>query len=246
MSVDSVVAVHRYPHLAPRGTAVLLPGFLDDGRSPGVATLAHALPGIGFTGIAVDPRGTGDSPGVPADCAPSVQLADIRTVLDRHAHNTHTVLVGHCYGGLLAGLTAARDTRVTDLVMVAPTRCFIWSTDYDPERDTWRADGVRTFIRADPATGTLRTLRIPHTVVGDAARYSLPGALRSVSQRVLFVAGLYDGVVPVDSVRQLHDECASPARTFVALPVEHDYRDHPEQLALVNRTVLDWIAASPG
>lgn len=236
-SATLAVTVHRRP--ASRGVGIVLPGFLDDSGSGSVAALAGAVLAAGLTAVTFDPRGTGRSPGTPADCAPTVQLADLRALLDRFAGDGRTVLVGHCYGALLAGLAAADDPRVTDVVALMPTRCFIWPDDYDPRRDTWALRGELHLSRRWCAD-----IAVPHEVVADALDHDLPAALGRLRPRILFVAGERDRLIPTGAVERLYDECGSPAKTLRLLPVQHDFRDDPAQVALVHDTVRDWLVSA--
>lgn len=217
---------------------MLLPGFLDGRHDPAQRALGSALCTAGITTIGIDPRGTWSSPGTPADLAPTAQLGDIARLLD-HEPGDRVILVGHCYGALLAGLAAAADPRITDVVALMPTRCFIWPEDYDPARDTWRAAGARTFQREQ--AGEHRTFRVPYSVVTDGIGHDLPGALAGLRQRILFVAGERDEVVGVEPVRRLHAECGSPAKHLAVLPVQHDYREIPAEIELIAATVLEWL-----
>ncbi|MBW0117912.1 alpha/beta hydrolase family protein [Pseudonocardia abyssalis] len=207
-----------------------MPGFLDGQDDAAIDALAGALQQVEINAVTFDPRG----PAAPAEACPTTQLADLSSLLDRYAA-ARTILIGHCYGGLLALLTAAADPRVTDVVALMPTRCFIWPDDHDPERDTWRRDGEHRFHRRG------REIVVPYSAVEDALRYDLPAALGHLEQRVLFVAGERDELIGVDPVRRLADECVSPDTELVVLPVQHDYRDLPGEIAEVHRTVLGWL-----
>ena len=217
---------------------LVLPGFLDPAADTALHALASDLVAEGATVVAVDPRGTWSSPGTPADLAPSIQLADIAAQIDAHPAG-RVVLVGHCYGAYLALLAAARDDRVTDVVAIMPTRCFIWSEDYSRAHDTWRAAGIKLFLRA--AGSEQRTFAVPYSVVEDAVTHDLPAALEKLRQRIFFIAGEHDRVIGVEPVRKLFDECGSPDKTFAVLPVWHDYRDVPEQIEIVNDRIMSWL-----
>jgi len=95
-----------------------------------------------------------------------------------------------------------------------------------------------------PGSSVKWQFKVPHSVVDDAVTHDLPATLRAMrrDQRILFIAGTADAVIPEHVVKGLHDEC-NAAKTFLPLPVGHDYRDHPDQLRLVNDAVLTWIAA---
>ncbi len=234
-TTEELVVTVRSVH-APRGSAVVVPGFLDGATAPGTEAVARALATSGYTALTFDPRGSGPGSGAAGELGPTTQLADIAGLLDL-VPSDRVALVGHCYGALLATLAAAIDPRVTDVVALMPTRCFIWPEDYDRRKDTWRGDGERRFVRGGGE------VVVPYSVVEDALAHDLPAALRTLRQRILFVAGDRDEVIPVHAVRRLHDECGSPEREMIVLPVQHDYRDHPDQIEIVNRAVLDWLTA---
>lgn len=225
--------------------AVLVPGFLDSGSGPGASSLAAALRRSGRTALSFDPRGTWRSPGQPAQIAPSVQLRDVVSVIGMVPPHERVVLIGHSLGAYLACLAAADDQRVTDVVAIMPPRCFVWPRDYDEERDTWRRAGERRFVVATPGSTIRWQFRVPHSVVADAVTHDLPATLAELRRpRILFVAGEHDQVIPVDAVLRLYEQCGSEDKSKVVLPVEHDYRDHPEQLRMVNQAVVDWLDAT--
>lgn len=228
-----VITVRESPDA--RGLAVLLPGFLDSRHDPALVALGRELRAARFTAVGLDPRGTWSSPGSPADLGPSTQLADVAGILDEFPAD-RVALVGHCYGAQLACLAAARDPRITDVVAIMPSRCFIWPDDYDPALDTWRVAGERTFVRTD------RTFQVPHSVVLDALDHDLPTALADLRQRILFVAGERDELIGVEPVRWLYDECGSADKQLAVLPVQHDFRDLPAEIAAVAAAVVRWLA----
>lgn len=248
MRIDGLAtSVHRAAR--PFAVAVLLPGFLDSRLGPGTASLAQALAAAGVTALTVDPRGSGESDGTPEHLAPRHQLAELGLLLDeigRVETVERVVLAGHCYGGLLAMLGAARDPRVTDVVALMPTRYFIWPEDYDERRDTWRQAGARAFVREDVDRGTRREYRVPYSVVADARSHDWPAAVAGLRQRILFVAGELDAGVPTASVRELYRRCGSRCKHLAVLPgVQHDYRDHPDQIEAVSSAVLHWLDGVP-
>lgn len=209
---------------------IISPGFLDGQDDAAVDALACDLQRDGVTAVTYDPRGRMN----PSELGPTTQLADLSALLDRHAV-ARTVLIGHCYGGLLAMLTAAVDPRVTDVVALMPSRCFIWPQDYDHRRDTWQRHGEHRFHRHG------RDVAVPYSVVEDALRHDLPAAVTRLRQRILFVAGERDELIGVDPVRNLFDACGSSDKELAVLPVQHDYRDRPAEIARVGRTVLAWL-----
>jgi pimeloyl-ACP methyl ester carboxylesterase len=230
---------------APRSEtlAVLIPGFLDSRSWAGTRTLAAELQSSGRTAVSFDPRGTFRTLGDPEQIKPSVQVCDTISAIGMVRPHERTVLIGHSFGASIALLAAAEDPRVTDVVAIMPPRCFVWPRDYDAARDNWRRTKIRRFDVAAPGSSVQWQFKVPHSVVDDAVERDLPGTLRRLrhDQRILFVAGRDDTVIPSATVKKLFTECHSARKTFVVLPVCHDYRDHPEQLRMVNAAVLHWL-----
>ena len=227
-----------------RGIAVIVPGFLDGSASPAHRSMTGQLTSAGLRAVPLDLRGSDGRPGAPVTVGPSEHLDDLDSLLDLHVGDGGgmVAVVGHCYGGWLAGLLAARDPRITHVVALMPTRCFLWPDDYDEGRDRWRRRGELLVSSPVPGTQVLKAVRLPHALVIDALRHDLPAALRDLRIPILFVAGSDDETVPAASVQRLYGECGSPAKEIVVLAgVQHDYRDHPDQLARVQDAVLDWL-----
>ncbi len=223
--------------------AVVVPGFLDGPQSPAHRAMAAALPALGLRVVVASPPGMPDHPGDPFTLGPTDHLAALTETLDEHAvPGGRVVLVGHCYGAWLAGLLAARDERVSHLVAIAPTRCFLWSDDYRKDRDTWRRRGELLLSFPEPGSRTLSAVRLPHALVADALKHDLPAALGVLDVPVLFVAGTDDEVVPAAGIARLHGECGSADKELRTLAVRHDYRDVPEQTAEVTECVRGWLA----
>lgn len=241
IDLDLRITVEHAP--GPRGLAIVLPGFLDSAHYPATAALGDTMLAAGFTSIRFDLRGSWGNGGTPHEYRTSGHVQDLHCIIDHagEAAAARVVIVGYCYGAFLAALAADADARVTDVVALVPTRCFIWPEDYDADRDTWRLDREREFLRADPVTGVNTAVRVPHTAVEDARRHDLPAALGRLRSRILFVAGAWDSVISPTDVLRLHDGCGSPDKELVVLPIEHDYRHNPAQIDLVDRTIFDWL-----
>lgn len=240
------MAVHEASD--PQGIAILLPGFLDSKDYASSVVLAHTLPTIGITAVRFDPRGTWHSGGRPADCTTTQQIHDITTILDMlpHCDPDRRILIGYCYGGYVAALSATSEQRVTEVVAIMPTRSFLWTEDYDESKDTWRIDGERCYIRDLPdLTGSV-TVQVPYSVVEDAKSYRAAGSWENLRQPILFIAGEDDGYITPDGVRALHDKCGSQRKELAVLSgVQHDYRYEEKQIETVDRTVLGWLQKQP-
>lgn len=245
------VAPATAPAIAPRvqavpdaeTLAVLVPGFLDSASWAGTRSLAGDLHRTGRTAVSFDPRGTFRTPGAVDQVRPSIQIRDAISAIGMVRPHARTVFIGHSLGASIAVCAAAEDPRVTDVVAIMPPRCFVWPHDFDPARNTWRR--VRRLVVATPGSTVQWQFKVPPAVVADAVGHDLPARLRAMPahQRILFIAGRDDTVIPVSAVKRLFGECSSRDKSLAILPVGHDYRDHPDQLRQVNDAVLSWLAA---
>lgn len=235
----------EHPAASPRGTAVIVPGFLDGRRSPAHHRMAAALSRVGLSATTFDPRGTATRPDDILDAGPTTHLGDIRSLTTGAAAlDGARVLVGHCYGAWLSCLQAASDETVTHLVAVMPTTFLLWPREFDVKRNPWPARSEWSFTAPVPGSGVQRAVRVSRTVLDDALKHDVHAALVLLAARavpMLFLAGGADIVIPPDSVRALADTAGATAE-FVQLPgVRHDYRDRRSQRVLVQETVVRWL-----
>ncbi len=126
MPVTAAPDVTVYEDSRPHGRALLLlPESPDRADVTAMDALGHALRDVGLSATRVDRSGTSDSIEAAAHCGLISRINRVRTLLADTEPVERTVLVGHCYGALVAGLSAARDPRVTDVVaLTPPARCF--------------------------------------------------------------------------------------------------------------------------
>jgi pimeloyl-ACP methyl ester carboxylesterase len=107
--------------VAPRGTVVLLHGYLQDRRF--VVPWAVKLAEQGFRCAVLDLRGHGESTGEHISFG-AFESQDLSQVLDDLAHRgwdvSHVGLMGVSYGASIALLTAGRDPRVSAVVAMEP------------------------------------------------------------------------------------------------------------------------------
>ena len=242
LTAAPVLDAVEHPAANARGSAVIVPGFLDGRRSPAHHRMASALADVGLSAVTFDPRGTAARPDDIIDAGPTAHLGDIRSLITARPDGRPKVLVGHCYGAWLACLYAVTAPSVTHLVAIMPTRFFLWPRDYDPRHDGWPAD--RSFTAPVPGSGVLRGVRVSRSVLDDARAHDLPAALDALATRelpMLFLAGGADRVIPAAGVQELAT-AAGPTAKFVELPdVQHDYRDHRPHRALMQDTVVRWL-----
>src|SRR3989338_2163047 len=103
--------------------AVLLPGYLDSKDYPHMVQLAEDLSRAGFTVVRFDAVGIWDSEGEYKDYSVTEYLKNVASVIEymeRHHGKPYgrIVLAGHSLGGFVSLLYAARDKRISAVVLL--------------------------------------------------------------------------------------------------------------------------------
>jgi pimeloyl-ACP methyl ester carboxylesterase len=119
-------------------------------------------------------------------------------VIDEIVGGEPAALAGSSMGGYLAALYAARHTKITRLVLLAPAFGFArrWPEWLGAGAvDEWRRSGWMEVFHY----GENRQRRLSYALLEDASRYE---DYPDFSQPVLIFHGIHDDVLPVESSRQ--------------------------------------------
>jgi pimeloyl-ACP methyl ester carboxylesterase len=232
-SAEDVV---RYPG-APKGTVLLLHGYLQDRNS--VTPWAIRLAQAGFRCAVVDMRGHGASTGDHISFG-AFEARDISAViddLDRRGWDVSRIgLFGVSYGASVALLTAGRDTRVKTVVAVEP---FASAERAVPElmRGAF-AQQAAGITNRQFAAAHLKQARIAGFNWHDA---DIPAALSHTMAPVLFVHGEADTWLSPDHSRVLFEH--APAGSKLVLVPHDNHVSLPLQIAPLEADVIGWIEA---
>lgn len=109
------------------------------------------------------------------------------------------IVFGSSLGALTASRLAARDARVTKLVLLAPAFDLIarWREMLGPALDTWRDTGTREFMDFT----TKQMARVDYGFMEDAALVDADGP-PDVRVPTLIIHGTHDETVPVEHARR--------------------------------------------
>ena len=116
--VGPLAALEAVPGQPAAGTILLLPGYT--GSKEDFAPILDSLADNGFRAVAIDLPGQFESPGpaAEADYAPLALGAVCAAVAMQLATNGPLVLLGHSFGGLVAGGTVLAGARLAGLILL--------------------------------------------------------------------------------------------------------------------------------
>lgn len=230
-------ARERKPAGSPKGTLLLLHGYLQDKRflTPWALRLAQE----GYRCALIDLRGHGDSTGRHISFG-AFEARDVSVVIDdlgaRGWDVSRVGLLGISYGASVALLTAGRDARVRAVVAFQP---FVSAERAVPE--LMRAvfpQQARGISDRQFAAAHLKQARIAGFAWSEA---DIPAALRDARAPVLFLHGEADRWLSPTHSRELMQN--APTGSRLRLVPRDNHVTLPLQIRTFEREVIDWFAA---
>jgi alpha-beta hydrolase superfamily lysophospholipase len=153
----------------------------------------------------------------------------------------HILVGGHSLGGVIALLYAARDARINAVVNIMGSTTF--PRKYDAATvDAWKTSGSYTTTRDIPNTSEHRTFVIPYAFVIDRLQYHVLEDIGAVHASLLLVASECDQMVPSEELATIYEHANQPKLLITIPGIGHDYRHHPDEVALVNEQILAGLA----
>jgi pimeloyl-ACP methyl ester carboxylesterase len=225
----------RLGAMPPRGTVLLLHGYLQDKRF--VTPWAIRLAQEGFRCAVVDLRGHGESTGKHISFG-AFEARDIAAVIDDLARRGWDVsrvgLFGISYGASVSLLAAGRDPRVAAVVAFEP---FASAERAVPElmRAAF-ARQARGISDRQFAEAHRKEARIGGFSWSDA---DIPAALARTQAPVLFLHGEQDRWLSPQHSRDLL--ALAPAGSRLRLSPRDNHVTLPLQIAPFEREVIDWF-----
>lgn len=230
-------AAAQVQHVPPRGTILLLHGYLQNRNY--VVPWAVRLAQAGFRCAVLDLRGHGASTGDHISFG-AFESQDITQVLDDLARRGWDVsrvgLFGVSYGASIALLTAGHDSRVNTVVALEP---FASAERAVPE--------LMRAAFANEARGiTDRQFAAAHVKEAKIAGFrwsqaDIQAALARTSAPVLFIHGEKDGWLSPDHSRELARQ--APAGSKLVLSPLDNHVSLPLQVAKFAPQVVAWFEA---
>jgi pimeloyl-ACP methyl ester carboxylesterase len=199
------------PKTPPRGTVLLLHGFIADHHQ--MEAPARVLRDAGYRAVLVDLRGHGHSTGeyLTFGVNDARDLAQVTTYLQTHQLCGDSVgVLGASYGAASAILFAGSDPRVKAVFAVAPYATLRQEAPYFGKHLV-PVPGL--FMSAQDFTQVVN--RMGQIADFDPDACSPVTAIRQTSAHVRLLHGTADMIVPCDSSREL--AAAAPDRTELEL-----------------------------
>jgi hypothetical protein len=100
---------------------------------------------------------------------------------------------------------------------------------------------VRTGFRDIPGSDIRREYAIPYSFVEDAMHYDLEQCIQALNKPKLFIAGLQDNIIDVDTVQQGYSIACEPKK-YREVDIGHNYRYNYEIIEEVQKKVELFIS----
>ena len=236
------LVVDVYDASEPRGTVLCVHGFGSGRRSTKNKHLAAVLPPLGWTVLALDLQGHGESGGDFAGLTVGRSIGDVRRVatLPEYAFARRRALVGSSFGGLVAAWTAAEDPTLCDaLLLIAPA--FGYLDRYLPtlsaeERGAWESG---TPHRIELET---REVFLGPGVLRERAARPLAALAAALRTRTIIVHGTADDAVPFEASEDFARRSSRGDLELVLLAgADHRLAGHLHDLGAQATRLLDAI-----
>ena len=222
----------------PRGTILLLHGYLQDKRS--VTSWAVRFAQAGYRCALVDLRGHGASTGIHISFG-AFESRDLQTVLDDLEHRGWDVsrvgLFGVSYGASIGMVTAGRDRRIAAMVALEP---FISAERAVPEL-------MRAAFAQEARGITDKQFAAAHLKEAAWGGFSwsqadIPAALKRTRAPILFIHGEKDTWISPNHSREL--VALAPAGSKLLLAPQDNHVSLPLRLDTWAPTVIEWFDAA--
>ena len=223
--------------------AVVLPGLFDTKDYAHIQSHLKRLAELGFHAVSFDPPGTWESPGGIELYTPSNYLQAVHEVIDRFGKPTF--VMGHSRGATMSLASGSSNKLVFALAAVMPSHI---RGDYLGNEDAeWKAQGHRLLSRDLPPGGGERSYseQLPYSFFLDQLNFDCTDSLQASSVPKLFIYGASDtsGATP-QSVRAIYEQAGEP-KEIHEIPGDHDYRQDPDRIEMVNQIVTDFLNNLP-
>jgi len=220
------------PEATSRGCVIAVHGFGSSRRGGKVEAIGAALPAHGWTVLAPDLQGHGDSGGAFELTTVARAVGDLRRVTEMPEFRgaPRRALIGSSFGALVTGWVAADDPTLCDrMVLVAPAFGFLdryLLTLPDEERAEFESGAPHT-LRDSSMTG--RTLAAD--VLVGRAEHSWRRLAERLVTPTLILHGRRDETVPWEAVIDFVRACPRDDLDVVLLGSgDHRLADHIDDL----------------
>ncbi|GJL54456.1 MAG: hypothetical protein NPIRA02_15880 [Nitrospirales bacterium] len=219
---------------------VLCHGFLSNKQSNTNRRLTELLTERGISTFAFDWFGMGESDGRFADLTIDIccdELAQALTFVRENGY-TRIGLVGSSYGGLIATLIAARDSKLAALGLKCPVPDFpeMLRLEFGQEAmDRWQSTG-----EIPDVTGSEHPIELRYGFYENCLTYDAYTAAEAITTPTIIVHGDADELVPIHQITGL-ERALSGDTQLRLLPGANHHFGKPDDFRTMTTSLADWM-----
>lgn len=220
---------------------IVLTGFGMNKDDLHVRQLCEDLASSGFAAIRFETAGMGESEGGVEEFLLTNYYNDVDVIYEYFSGldfvDTERIgMVGHSLGAVVTLLYAAKNPlTIKVLCAISPPSTFS-TVHLDISIEEWKEQG---FYPKQKPTG--ESVHIPYAFVEDADKAEVLELVRNLTQPKLIIVGSDDKVVDPEDTKEIYDHAAEPKELAEIEEIGHMYKKYPEQVALVNKKVIDFL-----
>jgi dipeptidyl aminopeptidase/acylaminoacyl peptidase len=222
---------------------IVLHGFMGYKEEPHIEGLAKTLAQNGYVAIRFDCSGLGESEGtIEKDYSMSNYLKDIKSIYDylrqlKFVNQDEIGISGHSMGGMLAIIYAAMYPKVSVCVAISSPTMMIVVNWGKLILEEWRRIGW--YYKQTSRDGSL--IKIPFSFIENANKFSALSFVHEMHCPFLSVLGSNDDSVNPDDTRKIFEMANEPKKLVEIEGMGHKYKNHPEQIKIVNENILNFL-----
>lgn len=235
-----VAAVLAAPATPSDRLAVLCHGFLSHKNSSTNKALTRTLIERGIATLRFDFFGQGESDGPFEAISVTTAHAQAQAAIAWAADHGYRALglVGSSFGGLVALLAAAGETRLRCLGLKCPAPDFpeLLRLEFGPEgMAEWKQTGTIPDVTGGPGR-----LRLRYSFFEDCLHHDGYGAARRITVPTLIVQGDRDELVPLHQAERLRAQLPGTARLEILQGADHGF-SKGEHFHRMIALLADWV-----
>lgn len=218
---------------------ILLHGFTGYKAEEHIVSLSEFLTSKGYVTVRFDCSGFGESEGKTEDeYRITNYVNDIESVYDYlskqdFVDKTKMGVWGQSMGGMLSIIFGSRHPEIKAVCAVSAPTQITRADDLKGWLKEWKEKGY-----FDKWSSKYGQVKIPYAFVEDAKNWSALETIKAIKVPLLIILGKEDDTVFPNNTRQIFQAANEPKELFEVEGMNHDYKNHPEQIEIINIKVV--------
>jgi uncharacterized protein len=239
--------IHRPEKTERVPCVLLLHGFLGCKDEEHLQAFAHALTAAGLAAVRFDVSGFHESEGSPEeDFRVSNYLTDVEDVLAYVKQLPFVDLArigvaGHSLGAMVALIFTALHSDIKACCAIqVPTK--LTREESTLPLQQWRETGWFEQYCGEPIN---KLIRLPYSMAEDADHFDALDYMARIKVPISIMYGTLDLAVTPENTISLYEAASNCPKQLIELTdTDHDFRWHPDKLAIVVDRVIKFFLAS--